>query len=540
MTTQLRITLAQLDLFVGDIQGNLNKLIKAAVFARDQLAADVIIFPELSITGYPPEDLLFRKDFLESANQALLTFKEKVQNIYCIIGHPEQSENGLYNACSVIYNGEVIGRYAKQHLPNYGVFDECRYFIPGTSPCVVPIKGIPVGITICEDIWYDAPIEQAINLGARLILSANASPFEIDKHEQRQLTLANHAKKSSIPIVYVNCIGGQDELVFDGGSMVVNANGEICQHAGFFNETLFPVDLQFSQNEINIEAKKISIPSIEERVYSALVVGVRDYIKKNHFTGAIIGVSGGIDSALTLAIAEDALGKENITAVLMPSRYTSEISNEDAITLTKNLSIDHEIISIEPVYQAFLTALDPILSNKKPDITEENLQSRCRGVILMAISNKTGRIVLTTGNRSELAVGYATLFGDMAGGLCVLKDISKDLVYRLALYRNQISPIIPERTLQRAPTAELAFDQKDEDTLPPYPILDKILELYLNNELSADEIIAKGYARETVSKVIRLINKSEYKRRQAPVGIRINHKSFGRDRRYPISSGYKG
>lgn len=540
MFKKLRIVLAQLNLFVGDIQGNLNKLINAAVNARNNLLADIIVFPELSITGYPPEDLLFRKSFLDEANNALNEFKSQVRGIYCIVGHPHLTSEGLFNACSVIYNNTILGCYSKQHLPNYGVFDECRYFIPGNSPCVIPIKGIPIGITICEDIWYDAPIQQAAAHGARLILSPNASPFEIEKHEQRQLTLAKRAKTANLPIVYVNCVGGQDELVFDGGSMVVNQEGRICQHTGFFNETLLPVDFEFSSDDAKIQSANIAIPCKEERVYQALVLGVRDYIQKNHFTGAIIGVSGGIDSALALAIAVDALGKDNVSAILMPSRYTADISNEDALILAKNLGVNHETISIEPTFTSFLESLQPVFLGKKMDVTEENLQSRCRGVILMAISNKTGRIVLTTGNRSELAVGYATLFGDMAGGLCVLKDIPKNLVYSLAQYRNQIKPVIPQRILERPPTAELAPNQKDEDTLPSYSILDKILELYLNDERGIDDIVAQGFPHETVVKVINYIHKSEYKRRQAPVGIRVNHNAFGRDRRYPISSGFKG
>lgn len=540
MPTKLRIVLAQLNLFVGDIQGNLTKLIDAANKARDTLSADVIVFPELSITGYPPEDLLFRNDFIEQAENALSEFKSKVKNIYCVVGHPYATSDGLFNACSLIYDGKILGRYAKQHLPNYGVFDECRYFIYGDSPCVVPINGIPVGLMICEDLWYDAPIEQAAEEGARLILSPNASPFEIEKHEQRQLTLAKRATLANVPIVYVNCVGGQDELIFDGGSMVVDSTGKICQHVGFFNETLLPVDIEFSDKKTNIPSTPFVIPGIDERAYQALVMAVRDYVRHNHFTGAIIGVSGGIDSALTLAIAVDALGKDNVSVILLPSRYTADISNEDAIQLANNLGVKHEIISIEPVFTSFLETLKPVFAGKKPDVTEENLQSRCRGVILMAISNKTGRIVLTTGNRSELATGYATLYGDMAGGFCVLKDIPKSFVYNLSHYRNQQSPVIPQRILDRPPTAELAPNQLDEDSLPPYPILDRILYLYLNEEKSIDQIIAEGFSRDVVLKTVRSINKNEYKRRQAPIGARIDHKAFGRDRRYPVSSGFKG
>lgn len=536
MTKQLKIILAQLNFHVGDINGNLQKIINAATSARDEHHADIIVFPELAITGYPPEDLLFRNAFIEAAAKSLNQLKATVRDIYCVIGHPLAKDNRLFNACSVIYNGEIVGCYSKQFLPNYSIFDEYRYFTPGTNACVVPIKGIPVGITICEDLWHEVPIKQAADLGARLILSPNASPFEMDKHEQRQHVLEHRAKESHLPIVYVNCVGGQDELVFDGGSMVIDRNGKICQHAGFFNETLFPVDCIVSENEIYFEEKSISLPSKEELIYNALVLGVRDYINKNHFPGALIGVSGGIDSALVLSIAVDSLGKDKVKAILMPSRYTADMSMEDSFALIKHLDVDHQVISIEPAFNSFLQSLD---LHEKPGITEENIQSRCRGTLIMAISNKTGKIVLTTGNRSEMTVGYATLYGDMAGGLDVLKDIPKTLVYRLAHYRNQISHVIPQRIIDRAPTAELAPNQKDEDSLPPYPILDKILELYLNQELSSHDIIEQGFDADTVHKVVDLINKSEYKRRQAPIGIRVNHKAFGRDRRYPITSGFK-
>jgi len=534
MQKKLNIVLAQLNLHVGNIQGNLIKLINAAEKARDILNADVIVFPELSITGYPPEDLLFRKAFIRAAEEGLEQFKEKVRHIYCVIGHPLVIKNKLFNACSVIHNGEILGCYLKQYLPNYSIFDEYRYFTPGSEPCVVSIKNIPVGITICEDVWHDAPIKQAKAAGARLILSPNASPFEVDKHEQRERILEDRAKESDLPIIYVNCIGGQDELVFDGGSMAINNEGKICQHAGFFNETLVPIECVMENNKIHMDAKKIKLPTKEELIYQALVLGVQDYVEKNQFPGVLVGVSGGIDSALVLAIAVDALGKERVDAIIMPSRYTSEMSMEDALTLSSNLAVHHEIISIEAAFSSFLTSLHL----KEPGITEENLQSRCRGTLIMAISNQTGKIVLTTGNRSEMTVGYATLYGDMAGGLDVLKDIPKTLVYQLANYRNQIKKVIPQRIIDRAPTAELAPNQKDEDSLPPYPILDKILQLYLNEELSTDDIIAQGFDSTTVRKVIQLIHKSEYKRRQAPIGIRVNHKAFGRDRRYPITSGF--
>jgi NAD+ synthase (glutamine-hydrolysing) len=539
MSKKLRIVMAQLNFTVGDIQGNVAKHIQAAITARDTLHADVIVFPELSITGYPPEDLLNRQSFLDDANDAVNELKLQIQNIHCVIGHPHANSKGLYNACSVIYNGTILGRYSKQHLPNYGVFDERRYFVPGESHGVISIHDIPVGIVICEDLWFAGPVQQAANHGARIILSPNASPFEIDKQSQRQHILTKRAKNSNIPIIYVNQIGGQDELVFDGGSMSIDSEGQICQHAGFCKEALVPVDLEIKPVESFIQPVDFILPGDEEKIYQCLVLAVRDYIQKNNFPGCLIGLSGGIDSALTLAIAVDAIGKEKVSAIMMPSRFTASMSIEDANALVKNLDVHHETISIEATFTQFLSTLAPLFGDKKPDITEENIQARCRGVILMAISNKTGRLVLTTGNRSEMAVGYATLYGDMAGGFAVLKDIPKTLIYRLAKYRNEVAAIIPQRIIDRPPTAELAFDQKDEDSLPPYSILDQILALYLNQEQSPDQICDAGFDRDTVEKVIKLVNRSEYKRRQSAIGPRIDHTAFGRDRRYPITSGYK-
>ncbi len=538
MPQKLTIVLAQLNLLVGDIQGNLNKLIGAAKSARDEFAADIIVFPELSITGYPPEDLLLRKAFLNAATEALYTFKEQVHDIHCVIGHPYASEQGLFNACSVLYNGDILGRYSKQYLPNYGVFDERRYFNAGSTPCVIPILGVPVGIVICEDVWFEAPVRQAAQHGARLILSPNASPYTLSKHDQRVITLSKRTSENNLPIVYANCVGGQDELVFDGGSMVMDATGKICQHAGFFNEILMPVTIDITQTPGEIASTPFVLPDRDAQIYQALVLGVRDYVNKNHFPGALIGVSGGIDSALTLAIAVDALGKENVTAIIIPSRYTSDMSMEDGMALVKNAGVNYEIISLEPTLNSLKDSLVSHFMSEETGTTQQNFQARCRGIIMMAFSNQTGRIVLTTGNRSEMAVGYATLYGDMAGGLAVLKDVPKTLVYRLAKYRNQIDFIIPERIITRAPSAELIPDQKDEDTLPPYSILDKILEFYIDKEYGVDDIVAQGFDQETVLKVVHLIHTSEYKRRQSAIGIRINHKAFGKDRRYPITSGF--
>jgi len=539
MPKKLNIVLAQINPLVGDIDGNLQKHLDAARTAQQEHKADLIVFPELSLTGYPPEDLLLRKDFIQKTHDALQILKAETKDIHCLVGHPHHTSQGMHNVCSLLHNNSVLGRYAKQHLPNEGVFDERRYFVPGQSPCVIPIRGIPTGIIICEDLWHPAPFQQAANLGARLILIPNASPFEVEKHERRVAILSKRAKLHHVSIVYVNQVGGQDELLFDGGSIVSDEMGNVSQCAGFFQETLHPVEMEISSTEARIPTQTFTLPTTEAMVYQALVMGVRDYVRKNHFSRVILGVSGGIDSALTLAIATDALGKENVHAIMMPSRYTANISTEDAITLANNLGVKHEVFSIEPSFKSFLETMHSTRI-KEPSITEENLQSRCRCIILMALSNQTGSLVLATGNRSEMAVGYATLYGDMGGALAVLKDIPKTLVYQLAKYRNQLSAVIPERTLTRAPTAELAPNQKDEDSLPPYEILDKILFHTLNQEQSIEEIVAQGFDRATVEKIVMLIQRCEYKRRQSPIGLRINRKAFGRDRRYPITNGFKG
>lgn len=539
MSDKIRIVLAQLNLKVGDIAGNLQKHIDAANTARDKLHADIIVFPELSLTGYPPEDLLLRKSFIDEASAALKKLKSEIKDIYYLVGHPFAHHQHLYNSCSLLHNGKLLARYSKQKLPNYGVFDERRYFTEENESRVVSIKGVKVGLVICEDLWKLGPTHDAAARGAKIILSPNASPFEIDKHEQRLSVLSKRAKHDNIAIVYVNHVSGQDELIFDGGSMVVDGNGDLKQCAGFFNETLMPVDIELKKSP-TIVSSEIHIPSKMERIYQALVLSVRDYVQKNNFKCVMIGVSGGIDSALTLAIAVDALGKENVHAVIMPSRFTSEISMEEAKQVVKNSGVSSEIISIEPAYQSFLDSLQSSFENKKPDVTEENIQARVRAVILMALSNKFGKLVLTTGNRSEYAVGYCTLYGDMAGAFAVLKDVPKTMVYELAKYRNEKNMVIPERTISRAPTAELAKDQKDEDTLPPYSVLDKILECYLDQSMSIDEIVAKGFTRELVVKIINMVQKSEYKRKQSAMGPHIHHKSFGRDWRYPVTNGFKG
>lgn len=539
MTKKIRVVLAQLNFHVGDIEGNLQKHFVAAAKARDELAADVIVFPELSLIGYPPEDLLLRKSFVHDAYAALQKFNNEMRGIYCVLGHPLPSSDGLFNACSLTYNGNIIGQYFKQQLPNYGVFDEKRYFVPGELPCVASIHDVQTGLVICEDLWTPGPCRQAVDHGARLILSPNASPFETDKHEQRLSILSKRIKANKLPIVYVNHVGGQDELVFDGGSMVLDDKGTFTNFAGFHQEKLLPVDIDIHATP-KIMTSHFTVPTKLERIYQTLVLGVRDYVEKNGFPSVVFGLSGGIDSALVLAIAVDALGKDRVHAVLMPSRYTADISNIDAIELAKNLDVTTENISIEPIYKQLLESLSPSFKDKKTDITEENIQARCRGILLMALSNKFGHLVLTTGNRSEMAVGYCTLYGDMVGGYAPLKDIPKTLVYELANYRNQIQPVIPQRIIDRAPSAELAPDQKDQDSLPPYSILDRILELYLNEGKNLTEIVNEGIDQEVAAKIIKLIRRNEYKRKQAAIGPHINHKSFGKDWRYPLTNGYKG
>lgn len=548
MAQSLRIVIAQLNLHVGDIHQNLKLHIEAAEKARDQLQADLIVFPELSLTGYPPEDLLLRKSFVTECKDALHELANKVHGIHMLVGHPQISphhlytEHHLYNSCSLLYNDKIFGTYSKFHLPNYGVFDECRYFDAKDEPYVVNIKGLPIGVVICEDIWAPGPLEKTIAAGARLIIVTNASPFTANKHEQRFAILNKLAKQNQVPIIYVNNIGGQDELVFDGGSMVVQASGDISHFCGFFNAALLPVDVEIAAQPVILppENQPVVIAKEIERIYQALVLGTRDYIRKNGFPGVLIGLSGGIDSALTCAIAVDALGPECVHGVLMPSPFTASMSNEDAELLAKNLHVKTSTISIESVYKNFLSTLANEFNNKKPDITEENIQSRCRGLILMALSNASGKLVLTTGNRSEVAVGYCTLYGDMCGGYAVLKNIPKTMVYELANYRNKISAVIPERTIHRAPSAELAPDQTDQDTLPPYDILDKILYCYLNLGQGVDEITAQGYDKVLVKRIIQMIHRNEYKRKQYAVGPQIQHTSFIKDWRYPITNGYKG
>lgn len=534
----LRFALAQENLLVGDITGNTQKIIENSLAARDKLHADAIIFPELTLTGYPPEDLLLRPHMHQQLAEAIEQLKLEIQGIYAFIGYPELTEQGMFNACIVIHNGEIISRYRKQHLPNYLVFDEKRYFQAGNEACLVNIKGTQCAISLCEDIWEADTVAQARDGGADLILNINASPFHINKMVERMEVLQLRHQESELPVIYLNSVGGQDELIFDGGSMCIDNRQQVLHCCPEFSTALSYVDYDYDSRQLTPQQIH-ELQDHDSATYNALVAGVRDYINKNGFAGALLGLSGGIDSALTLAIAVDALGADRVEAVLMPSRYTADMSVDDAVEEAKLLGVKYHIIPIEKPVAAFSHELAEVFSDTTRDTTEENIQARCRGLLLMAISNKQGRMVLATGNKSEMAVGYATLYGDMAGGFAPLKDVCKTTVYRLSEWRNQQSLVIPQRVIDRPPSAELAPDQKDEDSLPPYDQLDPILERYIERDISPADIIAEGFAAEHVHRVVMLIDRNEYKRRQAAPGVRITRRAFGRDRRYPITNGYK-
>ncbi len=562
--------MAQIDVLVGDVVGNSAKVICYALEARDHLQADVVVFPELTLSGYPPEDLLLRPAMAMQIEAALQLVMREVAGITVILGYPhyvcssecvcsseyarsggvlsgtymsqglKDEAGGCFNAAAVISDGEIQCHYHKQLLPNHSVFDEKRYFKAGSTASIAEINGIKVGITICEDIWQPQPVQQALQAGAQLIINLNASPFHRGKQQQRETMLARRAAECHLPILYLNLVGGQDELVFDGGSFVVDAAGVVTQRLASLSEQLAVVDLELNAAGVLTPqpAEIKPLPSDEAMVYDTIVLGVRDYIEKNGFSKVVLGLSGGIDSALTLAIAVDALGAENVEAVMMSSRYTAEMSVEDAVAECEALGVICHSVPIEPMYRSFLTALQGEFLGATADATEENIQARCRGIILMAISNKGGKMVLTTGNKSEMSVGYATLYGDMAGGFAPIKDVPKLLVYRLSEYRNGLSAVIPQRVIDRPPSAELAPDQKDADSLPSYELLDPVLEMYVEQDMSPTAIIQAGYDEEMVRKVVAMVTRNEYKRRQAPPGVRITQRAFGRDRRYPITSGF--
>ena len=533
----MKVALAQINPIVGDLSGNAGKLADYIGQAVKQNAG-LVVFPELAISGYPPEDLLFRQGFVERCMELVDTLAAQANGIDVIVGYPRRDNDRLYNSAALLSGGAVARVYDKQLLPNYGVFDEVRYFSAGSGAVVADIGGVQTGLTICEDIWQSGPVGRAAAAGAEYIININASPYHTGKQQERLQTLKMRCAESGLPLIYVNQVGGQDELVFDGHSLVVDAQGNKLLQMSGFTEQLALFDS--SEHSLPVDENEIDQ---DEEIYRALVLAVRDYVIKNNFSGVVIGLSGGVDSALTLAIAVDALGAGEVEAVMMPSRYTAGISLEDARACAKNFGVEYREVPIDTTFQSMLTSLSPVLTSKSglwsPDTTQENIQARCRGIILMAISNKLGKLVLATGNKSEMSVGYATLYGDMAGGFAPLKDISKERVYRLCYYRNRNREMIPARILSRPPSAELAEDQKDEDSLPPYPVLDRILELYLEQEKSIDFIVNNGFDDAVVRDVVRKVNRNEYKRRQAAPGVKITRRALGRERRYPITSRYQ-
>jgi NAD+ synthase (glutamine-hydrolysing) len=539
--SKLSILMAQINTLVGDFDGNTKKVIETVRSAERGHDAPIVVFPELTLCGYPPEDLLLRPSIDLRVRQSLEEICAAMTgSAYAVIGYPRAMDGQLYNVAGIVHDGAIIAEYRKQLLPNYQVFDEKRYFAAGDQPCVVNVAGVQVGLSICEDIWEEGPTMQAASHGAELLININSSPYHRGKRDERRDVVGARARQAGIPIVYVNQVGGQDELVFDGGSFAVDANGELVAAAPCYEEGEYWLHCDSSQRPIQFSGSDICAPLNElESTWKALVLGVRDYVNKNRFPAVVLGLSGGVDSALTLAVAVDALGAERVEAVMMPFRYTSQMSVEDAAEQAGILGVSHKVISIEAIYEVFMESLAGEFSGLAPDTTEENLQARCRGVLLMSISNKKGALVLTTGNKSEMAVGYSTLYGDMAGGFDVLKDVPKTLVFELCRYRNSLGPCIPQRVIDRPPSAELRPDQKDEDSLPPYAVLDEILRLYVEEDYSAEAIIAEGMDRDEVHKVLRLVDINEYKRRQAPIGVRITRRGFGRDRRYPITSGWR-
>jgi NAD+ synthetase len=530
----MRIAMAQLNQRLGDLAGNARALLHAIGEGRRDGAA-LVVTPELSLCGYPPEDLLLRPAFLDACASELAALAAEVKGTTAIVGFPEHAAGSRYNAAAVLRDGRVAAVYRKQQLPNYTVFDEDRYFEPGTDPCVFDVDGVRCGLVICEDCWFPEPALQARAAGAAMVIVPNGSPYHTLQQAARVAQVEARVRETRVPFVYVNRTGGQDELVFDGASFVMDADGTIAQQLPAWHET---VGIAHFDGAAPIRVRGALDHTLEPHVYQALVMGVRDYIAKNRFPGVLLGLSGGVDSALTLAVAVDGLGAERVRAVMMPSKYSASISLEDAREMAAIVGVRYDEIAIGPMFDAFLRSLANEFEGLPPDAAEENIQARVRGTLLMALSNKFGSIVLTTGNKSEMAVGYATLYGDMAGGFAVLKDISKTLVYRLCHYRNSLGRVIPERIITRPPSAELRPDQLDQDSLPPYDILDGILECYVEHDRAPSDIVGLGFRAEDVRKVVRLIKMSEYKRRQAAVGIRITPRGFGKDWRYPITSAW--
>ena len=566
---RLTVALAQINLLVGDVQGNLSRALREATRAREDWGVDLVLFPELTLCGYPPEDLLFHRGLRAQIDKALVGLAAAAPGVDMVVGFPEYQGTQIFNSAGVYRDGERVALTRKSCLPNYKVFDEKRYFTAGVGPSVFECQGFRLGLLVCEDIWEPEPARLACVAGAEILLVINASPFDMHKQREREQVVGKRVTECRVPVVYVNLCGGQDELVFDGNSFVMDAAGQVVMRAPAHVEGVYRVEFErqgpapgsalsesvlkgVSANALRTTPRFVAVPvpgavapllSVDESVYKALVMGVCDYVNKHGFAGVVMGLSGGVDSALTLAIAVDALGAARVQAVMMPSRYTSQMSIDDAAAQASALGVQFSSISIEGLFEAALAALAKEFIGRAPDATEENIQARSRGLLLMAISNKTGRMLLTTGNKSEMAVGYATLYGDMNGGFAPIKDCSKLLVYRLANYRNGIAPpdapVIPKRVIEREPSAELRPDQKDTDSLPPYAVLDPILEAFIEEDLSVDEICARGFERAVVTRILNLVQRNEYKRRQAPPGVRVSRRAFGRDWRYPITSGYR-
>jgi len=549
----LSICTAQLNFVVGDMPGNAQKIIAAAREAHAQ-GAHLLLTPELAICGYAAEDLFLRPAFLAACDDAVKTVAREtagLNGLVIVLGHPHQRAPGdpafspCLNAASVLRHGQIEQTYAKHQLPNYQVFDERRYFVAGHSPCVFEVQGLKVGLLICEDAWFAAPARAAAQAGAQLLAVINASPFHLGKSAEREQTMRERVVETGLPLVYAHLVGGQDEVVFEGRSFALDADGSVAGRAPGFQEKLVFAQVNQTQAAIKIKADVVQEASLEADLWDALVLGVRDYVGKNGFPGALLGLSGGIDSALVLAIAVDALGADKVRSVMMPSPYTADISWIDARDMAARMGVRYDEISIASQFEAFKAALAPHFAGRAEDTTEENLQARIRGMLLMALSNKFGAIVLTTGNKSELATGYCTLYGDMAGGFAPIKDVAKTRVFALARWRNAHDPYgtganpIPERIITRPPSAELRPDQKDQDSLPAYEVLDAIVARYMENDEPIESIIAAGFERADVERVTRLIKLNEYKRRQAPVGVRVTRRSFGKDWRYPITSKFR-
>jgi NAD+ synthase (glutamine-hydrolysing) len=531
----MKLAIGQINCVLGDLAGNVAKILQYADLAKQQ-GAQLLLTPELGLCGYPPEDLLLREGFYHACARALSELAGKISGIAVVVGHPHERDGKHYNAASLLRDGVIAATYLKHELPNYSVFDEVRYFDQGSELCVFELEGIRFSLNICADIWERETAHLAREAGTQVLLVLNASPYAIGKQEARYQTIQDRIVETGMAVVYANMVGGQDELIFDGGSFAMDSNGALTARAASFEEVLSILELH---DDLRPVGEIVEESDEEAGIYRALCLGVRDYIAKNSFPGVLLGLSGGIDSALTLAIAVDSLGSDMVHAVMMPSPYTAQISLDDAREMMGILGVRYDEISIEPMFQSYLDALESAFAGRAVDTTEENLQARIRGNLLMALSNKLGSLVLTTGNKSEMTVGYATLYGDMAGGFAVLKDVSKTLVYRLARYRNTLGRIIPERIITRPPSAELRADQTDQDSLPPYDVLDTIMACYVEQNLAIPEIIARGFTEADVRRVVHLIRISEYKRRQSAVGIRITERSYGKDWRYPITVRYQ-